>query len=406
MTMDEKTRRTAIMKEIIRELHKGVPVIEAKERFEKEIGNVSSSEIAEIEQALINEGLPPDEIKRFCNVHALLFESALQQAVTKETSTSHPVYLFKLENRAIEKLVQSLKDAVEKGKTDSVATQKQTLGKMINELKGVERHYERKEQLLFPFLEKLGFMGPSKVMWGKDNEIRDIFNAAITGLEKVNTKEDLAAFADKHIKPLAEETLGMIFKEENILSPTAIEKLPPADWVEILRESDEVGYVFIKKPAETDVLIKHLEEALTEEATFCDNEVVFPTGALNLPELLSLLNVLPVDLSFVDKEDRVRYFNKGTERIFTRTKAVIGRNVENCHPPQSLDTVKKILTSFKDGTKDTYDFWINMRGKVIYIRFFAVRDKNRNYLGTLEVTQDITNIKTLEGQKRLIDEIA
>ena len=404
--MDEKTRKKEVMKDIITQLHHGLSLPDAKNRFEKEIGNISSSEIAEIEQSLINDGLSPDEVKRFCNVHALLFQSALSQAVAVQTSTSHPVYLFKLENREIEKLVGNLRDTAEKGKTGDIAAHKKTLGKMLTELKGAERHYERKEQLLFPFLEKQGFTGPSKVMWGKDNEIRGLFNAALAELEKVSTKDELAAYATKHIKPLAEEINGMIFKEENILFPAALEKLSPGDWVEILRESDEVGYVFIKKPEETDVLIKHLEEALSEEATFGSNEIVFPTGALNLLELTQLLNVLPVDLTFVDKEDRVRYFSKGKERIFTRTKSVIGRNVENCHPPQSLEMVRKILKSFKDGTKDTYDFWINMKGKFIYIRFFALRDKNRNYLGTLEVTQDVTHVRALEDQKRLIDETA
>jgi hypothetical protein len=117
-----------------------------------------------------------------------------------------------------------------------------------------------------------------------------------------------------------------------------------------------------------------------------------------------MLNTLPVDLTFVDKDDTVRYFTQGKERIFTRTKSVIGRKVQNCHPPQSLDVVEKILTSFKEGKKDSYSFWIEMNGRFIYIRFFAVRDQKGNYLGTVEVAQDVTEIKQLEGEKRLIDE--
>ena len=204
--------------------------------------------------------------------------------------------------------------------------------------------------------------------------------------------------------PLLEEVDGMIFKEENILFPTSKEKLHTDDWVEILKESDEVGYVFIEKPKETEALMKELKDALIEEPVFQDNQVYFPTGSLQLKELMSLLNTMPVDFTFVDKEDRFRYFSDNKDRIFIRTKSVIGRKVQNCHPPQSLDVVEKILKDFKEGKKNSVEFWINFKGKFVYIRYFAVRDKDGNYLGTLEVTQDITEVKKLEGEKRLLDE--
>ncbi len=404
--MNERTKKKETMKDIIKELHQGLSVTGAKERFEKEIGNISSTEIAEIEQSLINEGLPPEEIKKFCNVHTLLFQSALEKATSVETSPSHPVYLFKLENREIEKHLKSLQNIIDKGKDyQPLAFQSEVKG-LLQVLKGVEVHYERKEQLLFPFLEKQGFMGPSKVMWGKDNEIRDLLKAALSKLNRVKSQPALASYVRDSLSPLAEEVSGMIFKEENILFPTALEKLSASDWVDILNESDDVGYVFIKKPKETESLIKDLKSSLTEEPVFQDSEASFPTGSIQLRELMYLLNTLPVDVTFVDKDDTVRYFSDNRGRIFTRTKSVIGRKVQNCHPPQSVDAVEKILASFKAGEKDAYDFWINLKGKLVYIRYFAVRDRNRNYLGTLEVTQDITEIKKLEGEKRLLDERA
>jgi len=193
----------------------------------------------------------------------------------------------------------------------------------------------------------------------------------------------------------------MIFKEENILFPTCLEKLSATDWVEILKESDKVGYVFVEKSKETEALIKDLKSALLEEPVFEDNEISLPTGKLRLKELMSVLNTLPVDITFVDNEDKVRYFSDSKERIFLRTKSVIGIKVQNCHPPQSLEAVEKILKSFKEGKKDTVDFWINQEGKFVYIRYFAVRDERGSYLGTLEVSQDLTEIKKLEGEKRL-----
>lgn len=398
--ISNRQKKKEIMKDIIRELHQGLTLEEAKERFEKEIGTASSTEIAEMEQALINDGLSPEEIKKFCNVHAMLFQSALEKSISEETSPSHPVYFFKLENREIERIIDSLKKLKEE-KKEELPLIKQKINDLLNELKGIETHYARKELILFPLLEKQGFTGPSKVMWGKDNEIRDLLKNAISAVDGINEMGDLEQYSKNSLDPLLEEVTGMIFKEENILFPTCLEKLTTNDWVEILKESDTVGYVFVEKPKETEALIKDLEDALLEEPVFEDNEISLPTGKLRLKELKSILNTLPVDITFVDKEDKVRYFSDSKERIFLRTKSVLGIEVQNCHPPQSLEAVENILRSFKEGKRDTVDFWINLEGKFVYIRYFAVRDDRGSYLGTLEVSQDLTEIKKLEGEKRL-----
>lgn len=400
---DKEAKKKAV-KDIIVQLHQGLSVVAAKEKFEKEVGAVTSAEIAEIEQSLINEGLSPNEIKKFCNVHALLFQAALEQQVAKETSVSHPVYLFKLENREIEKILKELKDAIDNGEALEFPSLKLTLKRSLDRLRGIVIHYERKEQVLFPLLERRGFMGPSKVMWGKDNEIRDLLKATISAVDAVNNSADFVDFNNRFLKPLIEEIEGMIFKEENILFPTSLEKLPAADWVEILRESDEIGYVFIEKPKDTEILVKELKEALIEEPVFQDNAVSFPSGSLTLNELMCLMNTLPVDITFVDKEDKVKYFTEGKARIFSRPRSVIGRKVQNCHPPQSQDVVEKILKCFRDGAGDFFEFRLNFKGRFIHIRYFAVRDRDKRYLGTLEVSQDITDIKKLDGEKRLLSE--
>uniref|UniRef100_A0A7V0Z442 DUF438 domain-containing protein n=1 Tax=candidate division WOR-3 bacterium TaxID=2052148 RepID=A0A7V0Z442_UNCW3 len=384
-----KEEKKRFIRELILKLHMGFSVEEAKNILLKEIGTITSTEIAEIEQSLINEGTSPDEIKRFCNVHALLFESALKQEIKPESS-SHPVSLFKLENRAIEKILEQLKTAKEKGQIEE----------LLKNLKEIEIHYTRKEQLLFPYLEKKGFFGPSKVMWGKDNEVRELLRNALEKIAITPMKD----YTSTYLNPLIEEIEGMILKEENILFPTAMEKLDPEDWIEILKESVNVGYAYIEPPQNLEALIKDLRQSLIEQAAFTDGEIKFPSGGLNLEELLAILNNLPIDLTFVDKDDRVKYFSETKERIFLRPRAVIGRDVRNCHPPQSLDKVEKIINDFKEGKRDVASFWINFKGKLIYIRYFAIRDSLGRYLGTLEVTQDITKIKKLEGERRLLDE--
>ena len=133
-----------------------------------------------------------------------------------------------------------------------------------------------------------------------------------------------------------------------------------------------------------------------------EDKILFETGGLSKKELEAILNTLPVDITFIDKEDTVRYFSDSKERIFPRTKAIIGRKVQQCHPQKSVHIVDQILKDFKSGKKDAAKFWIDLEGRLIYIRYFAVRSKNGDYLGCLEVTQDITDIKKIEGEKRLL----
>jgi len=403
--LKKNSPKKEVVKEIILNLHKGLSVEEAKKKLEKEVGTITSSEIAEIEQSLINEGMPVEEIKKFCNVHALLFDSSLSKELSKEESKSHPIYLFKLENREIEKIIQPIKELISNKNVTDIEIFKNGLKEILLKLKEIELHYTRKEQLLFPYLEKYGFTGPSKVMWGKDNDIRGMLKDSIASLKNINDDKDLESYISNLIDPLVEEVNGMIFKEENILFPTSKEKLHIDDWVEILKESDEVGYAFIEGPKETSSLIGELKQTAVEEPKIGDEgEILLPTGILKLKELMWFLNGLPIEITFIDKNDTVRYFSDQKDRIFVRTKSVIGRKVQNCHPPQSVDIVEKILSDFKEGKRDYADFWINFKGRLIFIKFIAIRDESSNYLGTTEFTMDITDIKKLEGEKKLLDE--
>ena len=377
--------RKRVLKAILAELHKGLPLDEAKKRFEAEIGPVTSKEIFELEQSLLEDGVPAEEIKKFCNVHALLFDGSLEKSMSDPDDPLHPVSLFKAENAEIKRRVETAK-ALLPGLKDGKGAD--WVRSIIGELRGALLHYERKEQLLFPYLEKAGFYGPSKVMWGKHDEVRALFKKA----EAAGAAEFPEAAA-----ALLSELDGMIFKEESILFPTALEKLKPADWAEIFRESAQKGYVFIEPPAAAAEAL----DIARNTASLAGAEVKLPSGSLKLDQLVALLDTLPVDLTFVDADDTVRYFSEGRDRVFLRARSIIGRKVQNCHPPQSLAAVEKIVTAFKDGSKDSEEFWINMKGRVIHIRYFALRGAAREYLGALEVTQDITDIRKIEGEKRL-----
>jgi uncharacterized protein len=253
-------------------------------------------------------------------------------------------------------------------------------------LKNVERHYAIKENALFPFLEKHGFPGPSKVMWSKHDEVREMLKALTSA----------ALPSHEALKTLLSEVEGMIFKEESILFPATLERLTSDDWRQVFRSCDEIGFPFLAAATPAT--------AASTPAPSAAGEIVTPSGRFSLNELVSMLNVLPIDITFVDADDRVRYFSQSKDRIFVRSTSIIGREVKNCHPPNSVDKVVRIVESFRNGSKDHADFWINMQGKFIYIRYFAVRDESGTYLGTLEVTQDLTEIRGLKGERRLLND--
>ena len=393
-SIDAKKKK--VVADIIRKLHEGLSVEKAKERILSEVGTLSSADITTIEQSLIDEGVSPDEIKRFCNVHALLFEAALEEKVATPESSSHPVNMLRRENREIEKILAGFKSAIAElagpGRGHALAAVKSHLERLA----GVDAHYAIKENAIFPYLEKNGFPGPSKVMWGKHNEVRAMMKDASAALGR--DEPDAAALG-----ALATEIEGMIFKEENILFPAALERISVKEWVEILKACDEIGYPYVRGAGLHEALME-TEKVEEQAAAIGAGEIVMPSGRLSLEELTASLNALPVDITFVDAQDRVKYFSQSKDRIFVRATSVIGRNVENCHPPQSVHKVKEIVDAFKNGTRDHADFWIRLHGKLVYIRYFAVRDRDGRYLGTLEVTQDLTEIMKLEGEHRLLDD--
>lgn len=406
----EQTRRQAMLKEIIKELHAGKSVEEVKARFAEAVGDVTVAEISAMEHSLMTEeGIPVEEVQRLCSVHTAIFKGSIEQihrSSKPEEQPGHPVHTFKLENREIERLVNfRLELHADKFKKNA---SEEIIFKLLEDLSlllDLDKHYSRKENLLFPYLEKYGIYGPTKVMWGVDDGIRNMIKEAKKALSAYNGEsEQIAASLEEIIKEVNE----MIFKEENILLPMALDKLTEDEWVKIARESDEIGFCltapeqeWIPERAAVPEGAQSEEEG---EAASPQGFIRFETGLLSLHQLETMMNHLPVDLTFIDENDVVRYFSHGKERIFARTKAVIGRTVQNCHPPQSVHVVEKLLADFKAGVKDAEDFWIAIKDKFIYIRYFAVRDKAGRYMGTLEFTQNIAPIRALEGQKRILSE--
>ena len=391
--INNREYRQNVLKGLIRDLHEGKNVEDVKQRFRETFAGVSSSEIAEVEQALIMEGMPVEEVQRLCDVHASVFRGAIEDIHKPARADNHPIALFKEENRAIEGLISdTIRPAVNSLEDGSLQAEAD-LQAGLAQLRQIDLHYQKKENILFPYLEKYGTTAPPKVMWGVDDEIR--------GLLKNVQKEIMDGNKHSYI-PMLKEALGkieeMIFKEENILLPMMLDMLTDDEWEQIARDSDAYGYCLLEGvPVEN---AEPVQQTVTSRSPRGDIE--FPTGTMGLEELSGVLTTLPFDITFVDKDDTVKYFSQGKDRIFARTKSVIGRKVTNCHPPASVHIVEKIVEDLKSGRKENEDFWIKMGDRYVLIRYFAVRSAAGEYLGTLEVTQDIAPLQAIRGERRLL----
>lgn len=400
--INNREYRQKMLKEVIRELHEGKTVDEVKSKFAQVIEGVSAKEISDMEVQLVKEGLPIEEIQNLCDVHAEVFKGAIEEIHHPEEVPGHPIHTMRLENKAIEEHMDNIINKNLKAfKEDDSEENKINLIGDINLLWDIDKHYSRKENLIFPYLEKYGVTAPPKVMWGVDDEIRaKIKDIKISLISYKGDKKQIVEIIEDTIKQIKD----MIFKEESILFPMSLDTLTEDEWVNIYNESDEIGFAIIAPDSKWTRAKINLEKNQKHEGMKLDEGYVkFETGILSTKELNHILNTIPGDMTFVDKDNIVKYFSQGKERIFARTKAIIGRSVENCHPPASVHVVDQIVQDLHSGKKDSESFWIKMGEKYVLIQYFAVRDENGEFLGTLEFSQNIAPIQAITGEKRLVE---
>ncbi len=394
--------RKEILKDIIRKLHSGVDPVEAKRQFKELLGSVDALEISKVEQELVQEGISRDEIQKLCEVHLEIFKESLEKK-EEELRLGHPINILKEEHKILLDFAFRLQNIVSGIDTpESFTSKRDEILDIIEHLKESEKHYLREENVLFPYLEKHGIVEPPAVMWKEHDMIRSTKKEIYSAFEGIdddfhNSLERLTSSTEN----LSQLLSSHFYKENNILFPTGLRVIQDSEWIDIRSQFDEIGYCCFT-PESTLVPLEKISQESVEPKRE-EGVITLETGSFTTDELESLLNTLPVDITFVDKNDSVKYFSQTKDRIFVRTKAVIGRKVQQCHPQKSLHVVNQIVEDFRSGKRDSAEFWINLNNRLIYIRYFAVRDKNGNYLGTLEVTQDITDIKKIEGEKRLLD---
>ena len=394
---NQSKKRQEALKKLIKKLHEGVDVDTVKKEFKAQFGSVTTEEIVALEHALVEDGLSVSEIEKLCDVHASVMGTDVRSLHLSEgkLSQGHPLRVLEEENQAITKLIETeIEPFINILKNHQIMM----LRIAFDRLKEVDKHYKRKEHLFFPYLEKKGITTPPQVMWGVDDTIRSLIHQVINVLDQpINDIEE----TQNLIKKTIHEVKEMVFKENNILIPLLQDQLNLLNFIDIAESSDEIGY-FLEAPEQAFLVEKETQE---EPPKNDDGTVSFSTGSLDVQTLECMLNTLPLDMTFVDKDGFVKYFSHGKERIFERPKTVLGRHVHKCHPPSSVDVVEKIIERFRNGEKDEEAFWINMGKMFVHIRYFAVRDFKGNYLGTLEMTQNIAPIKALEGEKRLLEDL-
>jgi len=404
--INNRKERVEIMKNLIRQLHFGEAEERVKGQLETILSEADYSDVFLMEVQLIQEGIPAESIQQLCDTHTRVLKKHLDLQETPETVPGHPVNTFVQENRELTKTTGQVRLVMAKldgmPDEDDATSQIREIQQHLNNLMDVDKHYLRKEQLLFPYFEKNNLPGPPAVMWGKHDEARDLLKQTIAGLQQTESMKvsEAKAYNLFTVNAAIEAIDDMIYKEEKILFPTALNLLTEQDWYEIYLQSDEYGYCLFDPEFEWTPgggIHKEIRKPAAQ-----DGRIQMPTGKFTLNELISVFSTMPFDLTFVDKDDSVAYFSPGKERIFDRSRAILGRKVQYCHPPKSVHIVNQIVEDFKTGVQDRARFWINMGERLIYICYYAVRDESGNYMGTLEVTQDLAEARQLEGEQRLL----
>lgn len=399
---DSKEERQRELQRIISSLNSAEDLPRVKKQIRKDFARLlkelSPDEVIQAEQALIEQGMPVEEVQQLCEIHVAAFEDSLKQTSGPNSGESripgHPVATYKAENKALRKEIRRLRNSLRKKGSEEGW---RAIDQALQSVARVEIHYQRKENQLFPFLEWVDFTGPSKVMWGKHDEIRELLNEMQECVRDRNG-EDCKSL----VRELSVKLKRMIFMEEKILFPSALKKLSQSQWASMRKGEAEIGYAWIKPGNLWDPSVLPADLPGQEETQQNNKEIKLSTGRLLPEEIDLMLTHLPVDITYVDAEDKVRYYSQGKERIFPRSQGIIGRSVQNCHPPKSVHVVEQIIQDFKDRKRDQAEFWLQLEGQFIHIRYFPLFS-GETYKGVLEVSQNISPLRALEGEKRLLD---
>ena len=385
---DTGEENTELLKQYLIRLSKGEALESVQKDFREKFESVDASEIMKAEQSLMESGVPYQEVQRLCDIHSALFHGATSNETEINNTVSmadsadsddtkklvetkgHPLYTFTKENKNLDRYVSEFLEKLENNVVDR---------KLLLKIREVSTHYAKKGDLLYPLLKtKYNVSGTSTVMWSVDDEIRDELGR-LAGIEK----EDEQWTVD--IKAVLSRMQEMIYKEENILFPICTVNFSDEDWINIYMDSK--GYENC-----LDVIPESFDKAESVKRVFddIDGEIVLPGGHFTKEQLIAVLDTMPMEITFVDENDINRFFNDNdSPKAFKRPLMAIDRDVFSCHPPKIEPMVREIISGFKNGSRDEVSIWVKKNNKDMLVKYMAVRDKNKKYLGTMEIVQDM-----------------
>jgi DUF438 domain-containing protein len=381
------------------------------EKHQDAIDHLTPNDIVQVVHQLVEADLPMEDLKIGINKALNVFYNSILRHPKANVDANHFLGVMMAENKELEQRLAAIKPLVKSfnkaADEESLKRDLKDIHERVEELGEFEKHYSRKENIFFPYFEnqypEYKCLG---VMWSIHDDIRRLRKELLQALSAI--QPDLKLI-NKLIGDLFFVMYTIIFREEYLLFPVAVNAVSNELWDEMNEQSLEVGFSFIETPSFQKTNKKGNKKAFTFEGENLDEEQLgntllnFDTGLMSLKQAMMLLNHLPVDITMIDENDRVRFFSNPKDRFFTRSKAIIGRTVQNCHPPESVHVVDDLLKAFKSGEKDSEPFWIQMQGRFILIQYFALRDEEGQYKGCIEVSQDLTDLKKLEGEKRLME---
>ena len=396
---DDAQSRQGRIRNFIERLSGGEDLESVRKDFVQEFSHVDAQEIMTAEQTLIKEGMPVSEVQRLCDVHSALFHGvageppsgalshdeihAQAAAVNPEDIDAlpegHPLSILRAENKELDTLLDTIEGELDGAKRPDV------IFRQVLALGDVRSHYIKKEELLMPLLYDYGVTGPSQVMWGIDDEMKRELSMIIKAL-----KEDLENLPmyEARIRALAQRIREMIFKEEKILFPLSLRYFTPMEWYRCYHDLPDMGISFgVQIPAWEAAQPWLDQEAERLARSQADGKLQFPTGELSMEQLTTILQLLPVDITFIDKDDVVRFFtNEG--QVFTRPLSALGRDVMNCHPPEIIPVVRNLISDFKAKKRTQMIVHRYIRERPIRVHYQAMYDKAGEYIGTVEFVTD------------------
>ena len=360
--------RQKLIKSYIRRLSDGENIENVRKDFKEKFDGVSSSEIMDAEEALLNEGVDKDEVRKLCDVHSSLFHGMTENENIKKTYENDVLKYFSNENNNINKALETYNALP----VEEKFAESKVLKKLLNS------HYRKKGDLIYPLLKsKYNKPGPSEVMWGVDYEI-------LRNISKAIKKKDL---------DLLEKTIAraeeMTYKEENILFPMLEENLSDGDYSNIYKDLSEYDQNINNDQSKTSNKVSKQKDENTE------GYIYFSKGRLRVDQLEAIFDTMDIEITFVDEKDINSYYNNTKEdKIFKRPKSSLGREVYSCHPPQAEPKVRKIIADLKSKTRDKVVVIRDIGGSDYTITYYGVWDKKGNYKGILETVQNMDFYKS------------